>query len=955
MQASNRGSTGSLRRIFLKTNIVVRSVSDLGFQTTCAVVTNSLRMSFEKRRTGRTGRTGRTKGSNGARPVTRTPGKIVSVERVGLGDFRIAFVEDELMVSFSVDGVLRLTWGRREETPLCGLSAGFSPDHNGRSGRNGAPVVAEADNNGVRVRTSQLTLEVDQFGAVKILDASGYVVHEEMPPLRRGGSRVWRWRLRDGEVVAGLGEQAGRVDLRGSAFRLWNRDPGGAWSAGQDPLYCSIPVVVGMHTAGNVLVFHNNSHEAVANLSDRGTGATCGSLAEISFARGPLDYFVVVGTLPQVMERYGELTGRHELPPRWALGYHQSRWGYRSESEIKEVARRFAEEGLPLSAVHLDIDYMDHYRVFTLNRDRFPDLEGLSESLAARETQLVAIVDPAVKIDGDYDVFTEGERGAHFVTTPAGETQVGVVWPGRAAFPDFTDPRTRKWWSQLYLRLTDLGIAGVWHDMNEPTSISLWGDRTLPLSARHSIEGRGGDHLEAHNTYGLLMDEAGCEGLKRARPDRRPFVVSRSGWAGVQRSAWTWTGDVDSSEEGLHQQVATAVGLGLSGVAFSGSDIGGFSGAPGPELYLRWLEMALFMPFCRTHSVIGSPRREPWCFPEPYRSAIGRLIRFRYRLLPYLYTLAFEASKTGHPLVRPLSWPRGEMETRGVRNDDASHGGDSVYEDLDDAFFLGDSLLIAPITKVGERSKAVSVPPGYWYRWRFTEPITDPITEDDALRGSTIEDDFEVIAGARREVFDAQCGQPVVLVAAGTVLPLDDSWSKRPRGCDVFGERGSSSTPGVGHAPRKLSLHLFPEPFSGDGDGGVDESAGREERLAYGEVYDDAGDGFGEHREDRFTLVRTGGDDVADSDESDESDDSDGRVTSLKLEWEKTGNYPPPREVVVVLHGVVADDVILDGVAVRAIVERGGGLGSSAVVGGSSFTAVECGPFSSVEYKVVRR
>ena len=209
---------------------------------------------------------------------------------------------------------------------------------------------------------------------------------------------------------------------------------------------------------------------------------------------------------------------------------------------------------------------------------------------------------------------------------------------------------------------------------------------------RHAAEGRGGDHRECHNVYGLLMDRAGWDALAALRPDRRPFVLSRAGWAGLQRWAWTWTGDVQSTWDGLRQQVATAIGLGLSGITYVGSDTGGFSGAPSPELYLRWLELSVLMPFCRTHSTARSPNREPWRFGEPYRTAIGRLIRFRYRVLPYLYTLADGASRHGQPMVRPLCWPS---------NPDAGSSADRALWSVDDAYRLGDALLVAPV--VAER------------------------------------------------------------------------------------------------------------------------------------------------------------------------------------------------------------------------------------------------------------
>ena len=515
--------------------------------------------------------------------------------------------------------------------------------------------------------------------------------------------------LRPGEHVAGLGERAAPLDLRGGRYRLWNRDPGGAWGPGSDPLYCGIPVLVGMHRDADVLVFHDNSHYGVVAIDGSGGRPVGSGVVEVRLAGGMARHYVSTGTLPQLLERYAALTGLPRLPPRWALGYQHCRWGYRSQEEIEAVSAGFEREGVPLSALYLDIDYMEGYRVFTVDPARFADLPAMCAHLEMRGTRLVTIVDPGVKVDQSYPVYREGLEAGHFVRDADGQPVIGVVWPGRSAFPDFTSPRTRDWWARWYARLLDAGVTGLWHDMNEPTSIALAGDPTLPRSTPHDLEGRGGTHLEAHNVYGLDMDRAGWEGARRARPDRRPFVVSRAGWAGVQRWAWIWTGDAESTWHGLRQQVATALGLGLSGVPFTGSDIGGFSGDPGPELYVRWLELSMFVPFCRTHSVVGAPGREPWRFAAPYREIIGRLIRARYRLLPYLYTVAWEASETGHPVMRPLYWnPAGSSPAPDV---------DPPDDRADDQFLVGDDLLVAPVTAPGRDSRRVWLPAGAWYPW----------------------------------------------------------------------------------------------------------------------------------------------------------------------------------------------------------------------------------------------
>ncbi|MHB8220028.1 MAG: glycoside hydrolase family 31 protein [Acidimicrobiales bacterium] len=787
---------------------------------------------------------------------------------------RCVFAEAELELRFLDDDVVRLTWGPGELP----LPWALASDPEVRGPKRPLSIHHGDPGGGCRLSGSNLTIEVDSGGHVRFWDSAGALLRHELPPLRRGSTVTSRQVLRPGERLSGLGEQASPVDLRGSTHRLWNRDPGGAWGPGQDPLYCGIPVLVGLHPDGNVLAFHENTYEAVVKIGGGDAGTGLPAQVDVAFAGGTLRHYVATGSLPNVLDSYSQLTGRPPIPPRWALGYHQCKWGYRSEADIHEVAAGFAADGVPLSAVHLDIDYMDGYRVFSVDPARFPDLKRLADELKLRGTHLVSIVDPAVKADPSYGVYADGVEHGHFLLDDDGNPRLGVVWPGRAAFPDFTDPRTRKWWSGWYRHLLASGVSGIWHDMNEPTSITLWGDRTIPQGTRHAAEGRGGDHRECHNVYGHLMNQAGWEAMSEFDEDRRPFVLSRSGWAGLQRWAWNWTGDIESSWDGLRQQIATAIGLGLSGVAYTGSDIGGFSGIPDAELYLRWLEMSVFMPFCRTHSVLGSPNREPWRFDEPFRSAIDRLIRFRYRILPYLYTLAHHAHVTGHPLVRPLCWPD-------------HNGGASLTWPVDDAYFLGDALLVAPVTVAGGRSRQIPLPRGRWYHWRalpeFPGPGEDPSGPGDRVM---------VVEGGRTVTLDAPAGQPVVLVREGTILPLDDGW-------DGAGMDDGRLT--TGHRPRLTAWHCFPD------------SNGN----AVGTGYDDAGDGAGSSRVDRLC----------------QSGDPAG------LEWEHDGGYGLPASVRVVVHGSSAPLAWADGNEAATSVSESGQLPRT-VVEAPAFRRLQLGP-----------
>ncbi|MHB8681051.1 MAG: glycoside hydrolase family 31 protein [Acidimicrobiales bacterium] len=777
------GARGSMRRGVAKTRLFLHTMRDLGPRTIGAVVANSVRRSRQVRRD---------RAAEAPEVLATAPGPLRSVRETDQG-VRIAFADAQLELVFPANDILRITWGPGTEPVPYALDPGFVPAS--------TPVRVERDGAGaVVVGAADLGVVVEEDGTTTV-SWRGAVVRREQAPARRGPKWEQRFTPRPGERFTGLGEQAAPLDRAGGRYRLWNRDPGGAWGVGKGPLYMPLPVLVGLVDGAPVLSFYENSTRGVVELP--GSGDT-GDVS-LSFAGGVLRQYLIVGDdVRTLLERYGALTGRAPVPPRWALGYHQSRWGYKCDAHVDEVVGGYAAMDVPLSAIHLDIDYMQGYRVFTIDRSRFPDLGALARRAEARGVRLVTIVDPAVKVDPRYGLYRQGCDGGHFCTSPQGDVEVGVVWPGRAAFPDFTNPRTRQWWASQYAVLADAGVAGIWHDMNEPTSISLSGDPTLPVETRHHLEGRGGDHGEAHNVYGLLMNQAGAEGLRAARPDRRPWIVSRSGWAGSQRHAWNWTGDVETSWEGLRQQIATVVGLGLSGVAYSGPDIGGFSGVPDDELYLRWLQMAVLLPFCRTHSVVGAPPREPWRFAEPTRSFVAEWIRLRYRLLPYLYALAREAAETGAPLVRPPWWP-----------------GAGAPGDEDGTFLLGDALLVAPVTEPAAEARRVELPDGDWHGWWAAD-------ESSARRVEA--------------VLDAPAGRIPVLVRGGSIVPLDDGWASPAGPCALGGDASLERIPGPpdgGHAPRLLALHCWPD-AAGD---------------AMGHAVDDEGDGQGPERRDVFELT----------------------------------------------------------------------------------------------------
>jgi alpha-glucosidase len=859
--------TSRPRRI-AKARIFVHTVHDLGLRTIGLVVANSVRRQLA-RRTELAAR------APSGPPVS--PGPLEEVTDVGAGA-RFCFARSTLEVSFLAEDVVRLSWGPGPE-PVGYAVVDPSP------WALPALTVAADDHGGRVLASAALTVEVRADGTVRLGRPDGTELRTLSPPVRRGPAWDERFRPRSGERFFGLGEQAASLELGGRRFRLWNRDPGGAWGPGAMPLYLNVPVFLSIHDDGCLLSFYENSTRATVSfpsgLDEPGEVAAC-------FAGGILRQYVAVGDPSLLLDRYSALTGRPALPPRWALGYHQSRWGYKRDEDVRQVLDGYRAMDVPLSAVHLDIDYMRGYRVFTIDRARFPDLAALARRAGEQGGRLVTIVDPAVKVDDGYDLYRDGVAHRRFCTDPDGRVEVGVVWPGRAAFPDFTDPRTRSWWAEQYRTLTAAGVAGCWHDMNEPTSISLAGDPTLPLSTRHDFDGRGGDHGEGHNLYGLLMNRAGFEGLKAARPDRRPFIVSRSGWAGNQRYAWNWTGDVETTWAGLRQQMATVVGLGLSGIPYSGPDIGGFSGIPDDELYLRWLQMAVLLPFCRTHSVVGAPPREPWRFAEPVRAAVASWLRLRYRLLPYLYTLAHEAAAHGTPLVRPLWWPGppGPPGPPGSGQPAAPPEPSARFAAVDDAYLLGDALLVAPVCEAGAATRDVPVPPGRWQSWWEADGDAS-VKEEGTGRG-----------------VPAPLERIPVLVRAGSVLPLDDGWAEPGGACALAHDGALDAWVGgpvsLDHAPRLLAWHCWPDDGS-----------------ACGSAADDDGDGDGPVRRDELRLsgARPGAEEAV-------------------LHWTRTGSFPAPDRVRVVVHGFGLREALADGTPVPV---RGG--------------SVECGPFDELRLR----
>lgn len=701
---------------------IVLSIRFLGILNTLRTILSTLHRDFIEWRFRRPQST--------AQKTKPGPLRSASVTDRG-GNFE--FTNAELEIRFLKPDLINLTWKPGKETPAYARSKEEWPR---------VSVTSEpTPQGGYALSTKKLTVTISTYGKVVIKDKQDQIIRTEHPPRKQGERWFHDIPLEMDEKIHGLGEKAGPLNLRdGSAggeratYEIRNQDIGGFYSTGDDPLYLSIPLYLSRKAAGSYMVFYENPFHGKFSFDPSSQREE--PQASVSFCGGRLQYYIAPGPPSKSLKLYSELTGRPPLPPKWALGYHQCRWGYKSNEDVQQVVEGFQRHEMPLSALHLDIDYMQGYRVFTINEDRFPDLRGLSEDLGEKGIQLVTILDPGVKKDGGYFLYQEGMKNQYFCTLPNERTATGQVWPGTSVFPDFSHPDVRNWWGEKYNLLLDQGVRGFWHDMNEPSAFKAWGEPTLPQPTMYHLDGLGGNHTQVNNLYGFLMNKSGFQGLKELQPQKRPWILSRSGWAGNQRYAWNWTGDVSSSWQALRQTVVTMLHLGISGIPYTGSDIGGFEGHPSAELFTRWFQLAAFTPFFRGHSAKGTPRREPWVYGEPYTGIIRKFLEIRYQLLPYLYTLAWKAHRTGHPLMRPLFW---EQEP------------DPLLDTVEDEFLLGENLLVAPVLEEGQRTKQVILPKGDWFSFW-----------DDTL-----------FSGPARVNLEVDERSIPLFVKAGSVLPLD--------------------------------------------------------------------------------------------------------------------------------------------------------------------------------------
>lgn len=562
-------------------------------------------------------------------------------------------------------------------------------------------------------------------------------------------------RLAPRERLFGLGETTGPLDQRGRRREFWNIDVlqhASSIHPGLRRNYVSIPFALSLRDGRAAGLFLDHP-----GMQDWDLGESDPDRWRLTADGGLVDLYLFTGPgVGDVLARYSELTGRLPLPPRWALGYHQSRYSYTSRAELEAVATEFRRRRIPCDALYCDIHHMDGYRVFTFGKS-YPRPGEMLAGLARRGFRVVAIADPGVKDDPKYGVLQRGRKVDAFVKQADGRHDViGQVWPGASRFPDFLSAAVRDWWGREQQALLDLGVAGLWNDMNEPAN-NDGPDKTLPPDAIHRTDHGPRRHTEVHNVYGMEMARASRDGALRVRPDERPFVITRAGYAGVQRHALVWTGDNSSCWEHLAGALRQCLNLGLSGVAFCGADVGGFLDSCTPELFARWLQFAVFTPFLRNHSNLGTRAQEPWAFGPEIEAIARDALNLRYQLLPYLYGLFARAARDGTPILRPLFW---------------HYPNDPLAVACEDQFLLGEHLLVAPVLHPGAVARSIYLPRGEWF---------------DFWTG-------EKAPGAVHLTAHAPLARIPVFVKAGAILPL------------------TATRPHVGRRePDTVVLHVWPD------------------------------------------------------------------------------------------------------------------------------------------------
>ncbi|MBQ0062309.1 MAG: DUF5110 domain-containing protein [Bacteroidales bacterium] len=503
------------------------------------------------------------------------------------------------------------------------------------------------------------------------------------------GKTVVTLTIGNDDDIYGTGEVVGDLRRNGKEVWFWNNDNYGYLDNDGKNLYQSHPWVLGVRKDGS-------AYGIIADNTWKSSLVSKGNTLKFT-SEGPAFRVVVIEreSSKEVMKELAKLSGTMEMPPMWAIGYQQCRYSYYPDTRVKDIVDSMRIERIPCDVVWMDIHYMDAFRVFTFDPQRFPDPKGLQDYVHNQKMKTVYMIDPGVKVEDGYFVYDQAKTNDYFIKKPDGSVFTGRVWPGDCNFPDYTRHEVRSWWSGITRDFMLKGADGLWNDMNEP-AVFEGINKTMDEDAIH--EGSEGylpdSHLRYHNIYGMNMVRASKEGSLLAYPHKRPFVLSRDNFLGGQRYGATWTGDNISCWDHLQMSIPMTLNLSLSGQPFNGPDLGGFGADADAELLAHWYAIGVYFPFTRNHSCDGTVAQEPWAFGKRIEDIARTAVERRYRLLPYIYTLFREATQNGMPVMRPL-FMADEKDT-------SLRAEQRVY-------MLGDDLIIIP-----RWAKNPALPKGDW-------------------------------------------------------------------------------------------------------------------------------------------------------------------------------------------------------------------------------------------------
>ncbi|WP_440134554.1 glycoside hydrolase family 31 protein [Chitinophaga sancti] len=646
------------------------------------------------------------------------------VKQVRIGKDQVSFTTTHAYVQISVynDSVIRVRMDRQP------LGDDFSYAVVARPSSVAAVIREVGEQISITTRLIQARISKRPF-SISFYTPDGKPINEEENGLTTSwvDNTVTAYRkMQPEERFIGLGEKNGPLDRTGNAYTNWNSDVFG-YRTDQDPLYSTIPFYIGIHHGLEYGIFLDNTYQ-----SDFNFGASNNRFSSFAARGGEMNYyFIHAPSVAGIIQAYTGLTGRMHMPPLWSLGYQQNRYSYYPDQEVLRIAQTLREKKIPADGITLDIHYMDAYKLFTWDKDRFPDPAGLVSKLKQQGFELTVINDPGIKVEKGYAAYESGVQDNVFIKYVDGQLYTGQVWPGWCHFPDFTSDQGREWWKRQMRSYVDVGVAGFWNDMNE---IATWGQK-MPDNVLFDFDRHGTTHRQVHNVYALEMVRASYEGA-RAAMHKRPFILTRAGYAGLQRYSAIWTGDNRAEDDHMLAGVRIMNSLGLSGVAFTGMDIGGFTGNASVGLYTRWMQVGAFLPYFRNHTAVNTRSAEPWAFGEEALEVSRNYINLRYRLLPYIYSVFYEAIEKGLPVMRSLA----------INYTDDARVYDSRFQQQ---FQLGDAFMIAPFES-NQQYGAIYFPAGGWY-----DLYTD-----------------EQVAGGQITVNTLGMHELPVYVKAGSIVPM---------------------------------------------------------------------------------------------------------------------------------------------------------------------------------------